>query len=468
MEKVRLGFIGLWRKREAFKNSAEKNFNSGIKMVKSLCEDNGARLISKGFLACDPDEVKEQMQFLKVNNIDGLLLLVTSMIRGDSVLDIVHDADDMSIPTIIWTIPEPPGKMLKTIAFTGTNLCASIFRSYGVPYKTILGDVNDEESVQKPILNTIMALTVIKKFKNARIGLIGSGRVPGFYGSNFDEIGLKKRFGISIEWIDLSTVLKIADELQAEEVEKALNIIQKKGSSTVTHGELEKVVRIYLAMKAVAEEGSYSGLAVKCYPEFVENYGLAVCLCVAMLNEIGIATSDETDVLGLLSMMASNYATQMRGQATLMDIASYDESINAFAAWHCGASPPRLRRRGTETRFSRHFVMGKGVTCEELLDTGPVTVVRLVGLDGGKMFLLEGEIVNDTPCYKGACGYLQFPEHLKVKDVLNTILVYGVEHHYSVARSHHADILEEVAYWLKIEKIPLVDYEGGRGAFARR
>ncbi len=49
-------------------------------------------------------------------------------------------------------------------------------------------------------------------------------------------------------------------------------------------------------------------------------YGAAVCLSVAMLNEAGIITSDESDLMGLISMLISHYATGFTEVPTLLDM----------------------------------------------------------------------------------------------------------------------------------------------------
>ncbi len=179
------------------------------------------------------------------------------------------------------------------------------------------------DAVEEELREIIQALKVIKRLKNDRVAVIGSARVPGFYGSNFDELAVKERFGVTVDKIDLSTVFAQAEAIPAAAVRAEIERVYG-GATEIIGGvspeQLEKSVRPYLALRSLAEEAGYAGYALKCWPEFPEVYGAAVCLSVAMLNEAGIITSDESDLMGLISMLISHYATGFTEVPTLLDM----------------------------------------------------------------------------------------------------------------------------------------------------
>lgn len=48
---------------------------------------------------------------------------------------------------------------------------------------------------------------------------------------------------------------------------------------------LRKSLKIYSALRALAAEKGYSGMAVRCWPEVFTDFGCAACGPMAMLNE---------------------------------------------------------------------------------------------------------------------------------------------------------------------------------------
>ena len=109
-----------------------------------------------------------------------------------------------------------------------------------------------------------------------------------------------------------------------------------------------------------------------------------------------------------------------------------------------------------------------GVVYEELLDTGPVTLLRFSGLSGERLLLVEGEIIDTPMAFRGAYADIKLRPDVPVIDLVNTIMVNGCEHHYSIAKTHHGEVVEEAAYWLGIEKMNFVPFESGKNAFGIR
>ncbi len=85
-------------------------------------------------------------------------------------------------------------------------------------YRWLFSHHEQLDAVEEELREIIQALKVIKRLKNDRVAVIGSARVPGFYGSNFDELAVKERFGVTVDKIDLSTVFAQAEAIPAAAV----------------------------------------------------------------------------------------------------------------------------------------------------------------------------------------------------------------------------------------------------------
>ena len=463
---IRLGFIGLANKTYFDKPLAEEKYNSTMKFLRSICEEWNVKLVASDHLITERSGLEKVKETLRKEDADIVLILLTNFSSGELASDLGQYLKLSNTPVVIWGVPEPLGGKLKANSLCCEIFFANIFHSLNIPFKWVFGSP-EEKSVQDQLHVSIKAINAIKKLRSARIAVIGCARPPGFYGSNFDEMSLISRFGVSIQTIEIANVLNLAEQAPSSELKKILNKIKRSCVSNLSDNEQSKALRIYWALRKIVEENKYDGLAIKCWPEIPDQYNVSVCLPVALLSDLGIPTSCEADVLGLISMLLSRYATSNKETPTLLDAILFDEKRNTIGFWHCGAAPLSMKRKETECYVSTHFNRGKPAVCEELLELGPVTILRLVGTHGDKMLLTEGRIINTPTAFKGSYGEVEVTKEIKVKDLLNTIIVHGSEHHFSITPSHHADVINEIAYWLRIKQLKIIPYERAKNAYAQ-
>jgi len=471
MERVRLGFAAVTRKTPAFppqEQWANRTHKEALTVLKGMSEKWDFDLFALDTTISEPDEVKKVAKEFREKGADVILLQTTSFASGELASEFASYLKSESVPLVLWGVPETAEGRCGRLSLTGQNFYASIFHARVIPYKWIFGKSNDKEHFQNQLCNTLLAVKVIKHLREVKVAIIGSAGVAGRYESSFDETMLKDTFGITVHRIDLSTIFKLMEKAPEKDLKAIVDDIGARAEiHELSEEDLEKSAKIYWALREIARENDYSAIALRCWPEFRELYGTNPCASVAMLNDDGIITSDEADVLGLTSMLASHYATEGEAVPTLLDLVGFNEERNSVSLWHCGASALRLKRSGSRPRACRHFENPFGVIIDESLETGPVTLVRFIGARGQRMLVVEGNVI-DTPADapSGSWGEVQLSGDVHVKDLINTILTSGCPHHYSLARTHHAEILKEVAYWLKIKEVRTIPYERGAGAFA--
>lgn len=471
MQNIRVGFVGVTQL-NFDRGLAGRNYAAALNAMRKLAKQWGFDLIAEERAIVTREKMRAFCQRLAENRADMLLLQNTSFASGELCSELAFFAGRHTVPVLIWGIPEPTGGPLRANSFCCANFYASILRSQGVPFKWLVGAPADKKRFLAPLQNSFRAVKTMKALHAANVGLVGSGRVPGFYGSNFDEMALKERFGLNVDCVDLSTLFAAAAGVSKKQVRQEVRRLRARVKvERMPAEEVERSVSAFLALKQFAEEARWAGIALRCWPEFFDSFGAAGCAALGMLNEAGIVASDESDIWGLLSMLASHYATDGEGLPTLLDMVSFDEDKNTVGMWHCGGSSPKVARG--ECRACRHSLLafgpqGKtmGVVFHESLKTGPVTLLRFAGVEGDMMFLTEGRMIATRPSFQGAYGDIRLPKTLPVADLVNTLMVHGCEHHYSVAWTHHAAVLEEMAYWMDLERMPILAHQDGRGAFA--
>jgi L-fucose isomerase-like protein len=298
----------------------------------------------------------------------------------------------------------------------------------------------------------------VKTLKGAKIAQIG-GLADGFENLYVDERILENRFGTKLQTrYTVEEIVALAEAVPAAEVAAEVERMGGEApfASGVAKSQAEKSARVYLALRAFAAERGYDALALSCWSRFQAIYGIAVCAAMSRLNEGGTVTPCEADVTSAVTMLALN--AMNGGKAALCDLVAFDETDRSLNLWHCGVAPASWAGPGGLT-WENHFNIGKyddcrwcgdGVVADLRFKSGPVTVSNLRN-DFEELFVLSGRSLGDKPGFSGSGGWVGDlrlnGEETGVEDLMNTIVVGRVNHHYSAARGDLTDELNEFAAW---------------------
>lgn len=366
-------------------------------------------------------------------------------------------AQRVGVPVILWSIPEPPfdGGRIKANSFCASNMNAHALRKLRHPYSYVYGT---PEAIGEALARQFRVARCIKRLRQTRLGMVGS-RVPGFYTSCFNEMALRRTLGVEIVYIDLLEVVHTAESLSPAAVAQATAHITGSVSRCdgVSPEQLEKGARLYGAFAALKEKKRVHGFAMKCWPEFGDLYGVAVCGIVGQLTEAGMLTSCEGDVYGAVAMTILH---ELTGAAPFYcDLIAFEEENNVGIGWHCGAAPVSLCAAGCQTALGRHSVMDggnvKGVTHDFPLRHGPLTFSQLgEDEDGSYRFLIvSGEGLPTTQMLPGNPLRIRFD--VPLAKLTETIIADGYSHHYTVGYAPLREELTQLCGWLGIKPVVL-------------
>ncbi len=449
MNKVRIGYLALsklsWRTPKIDKIAADTG--------QFLSQLPGCLLLQAPALVTSEAEAEEACAML---NREGIDLLVMHFVTFPAGALIPLIASRIQAPVVLLANPEEPGpgKMWEQNSFCGANLGAFVMRrmrkAYG--YVKVL-PAETPAALQKHIA----AARCISALQKLRIGLIG-GRVPGFYTSNIDEMKLRSHFGTAVEVSDLLEMVDTAGKLSQEQLDEGRAVVKKSSASAccVPDSELELAAKMFAACKAMAAKYHLDALAIRCWPETSDIFGIAPCAVIGMLNDHGIATSCEGDLPGAMTMMILK-ALAGDGIPLFVDLISYDEKDNSAVVWHCGAAPSSLCRKFEETEYRLHFRVDggdkKGLTNDFSLKAGRITLAKLDQDEDGhfRMLIATGTAIDTEPFIRGNPLRVRFD--VPVDKLIDTIMMKGFEHHYTVI---HADLKQELLQfcdWMKIETV---------------
>lgn len=89
----------------------------------------------------------------------------------------------------------------------------------GIQHFRVAGDVNDKDVLEK-IIKFAKCAKVVSRLNGQKYGLIG-GRSLGMYSTTVSMQDWQEKFGIDVEHIDQLEIVRRADEIDDEQVEKA-------------------------------------------------------------------------------------------------------------------------------------------------------------------------------------------------------------------------------------------------------
>ena len=468
-EVLKIGFVGTaispyYAEEQKVRKNSEVH-------LKKILENFDVELISFHKTIFSKDDSVEAENLLK-NKVDFLLIQTSSCSSGEQLYPLCNISSKIGV----WAVPDiekEGGVKLHSLVSTSHYL--------GIIKKTLskrkiktkwFYNYADTDEFKNKFLITVKSLIAQKKLKQSRIGLIG-GISPGFDNMIVDNDKIKQNIGTII---DEATILELVDKAKNfkqsiidEEIKKIKNAAT---DITVSDDDsFNKVTRVYFALKQMREENNWDSLAVQCWSQFQELYGIAPCMAYGWMgSEDGIAVSCEGDVQGAISMLLLNYISNTEKSSTLLDLATFDRKADAVLMWHCGVSPRHFANEDG-IKWVDHSTLGRktekkyGIAGDQVFKAQSSTTTYL-GNNAERLLVLNSEIFNHTnKGYDGTRGWFKETKlnrlNISAENLINTLNIIGHEHHYAVGQGDHSKELLEFAAWnnLKlVDEIPLVDY----------
>ena len=322
-------------------------------------------------------------------------------------------ARSINKPLLIWAprdaAPEADGSRLRD-SQCGIFATSKVLQRFGVKFSYILTSRVTDEVFQKGFINFIASANVLKNFRNARIGYLGS-RPRDFYSVMFNDSELLEKFGISVIPVDPSAIYRdVRSRLAAPDAElkAAVDLVK----STASFGEQqsadipERLAALYVSIKKWANDENISAASIQCWDSMQQEIGICPCYVNSLLADEMFPVGCEADVHGTISSLMLQSAQFNTEPVFLADLTiRHPEDDNAELLWHCGPFPASLAKGAR--RVGNHFVLpshAPGV-CDWELKSGHLSLVRFDGINGKySLFSGEGDVVTGpynlgTYCY---------------------------------------------------------------------
>jgi L-fucose isomerase-like protein len=471
LKKLVVGFVSAVQ--PSFWGSSKNEYSERfIPELEKLSKKMGFELFAVKEVMTNKLTAVSAVETLKNAGCDFIMVMLSTFAGGD----IVDPLADSKIPLGIWGVPEITSNgPIPLNSFCGLNMFGSIIRQYNgrdIKYKWFYGDVTDEMFLRRFSV-TIKALTAIKTLRNDSVALVG-GIAPGFNDLYFDERKTKAKLGVKVERLYEYEDIKLKAISYTDDQIKPI-IMQLKeesaGVSTfISEESLDKTARVYKAFEDFFVNNGHAAVAISCWPKYRRDFGIVVCAIISRLLENGYISACEGDIDSAISMLLLHYLTDEIPM--LMDLSKVDLSDDTVLMWHCGSAPKRYSDKNGMF-LKPHYKPGNRAPGEDNVLVGSVsdmffkpvevTIARFTD-EYERMFILTGKFLDKSDrSYDGSRGWLgEFKlngEPIALKDLMNTILANGLQHHYPIIFGNVYEELMETMAWMDIKPVTKVTYQ---------
>ncbi|MCL2107059.1 MAG: fucose isomerase [Oscillospiraceae bacterium] len=372
--------------------------------------------------------------------VDGVVLLSGTFHLGHLALVFQRRID---APKLLWGFNELPynGGKIRLNTVCAINLNASnLYKAGCDSYVCHVGDSIDEAWID--------AVRIRAALRGARFGVLGS-RAHGFFNLTPDELALFGEAGVMADYFDLREGYEqpVSEE---ELAESGARIKELFACGELNETQMKKTARLVCSLRRFMETNRLDAAALRCWPEFANQYGIAPCAAMSVLQAEGRILACEGDLQGAMSMLALRAAGAE--SPYLADLSQIDFENNFALMWHCGVAPANLWDGVSERSLDSYFAGGRGVTAGFVMKSGPVHILRIDTARGKtRLFSQAGEAYPMKKLLKGTYAKVVFEKDTRA--LIELVTSSGVAHHAALAYGAYAQVIQRFARVMQWELI---------------
>ncbi len=371
----------------------------------ALRESGKVEVVVGDRLVCSPETAREESLKMVARDVDGTIFSygVFSFPNFSAIA-----AKNGKGPFLLAANlnPDWPG-MVAMLASGGA------LHHLGIDHFRVAGDIREPEVLEK-VLSFARCARVASRLRGSTYGLIG-GRSLGMYSATVSMQDWQDKFGVDIEHLDQSEIVRLAGEVDPETVERAFAWLESHVGSIrydgvrLTPEKLKTQIRHYEATKRIAAERRFDFVGVKCHYEMSRHH-CTQCLSAAFMNDPydwngpkePVVFSCEADSDGALTMQILRLLTD--DPVLFMDVRHVDREYGVMVFCNCGSESTWYAGRSDDPAENLRQVTfypcleiysGGGAHVNCMTKAGTATIARLNRTCGRyRMTLIPAEFVE--------------------------------------------------------------------------
>ncbi len=289
--------------------------------------------------------------------------------------------------------PQYPGMV-------GMLASAGALDQVGTFHARVSGDIADAKVLRR-VMAFIRGASAVHRLRGETFGLFG-GRPMGMYTAVANTDQWMELFGIDVEHIDQSEIIRRSAEAPDAEVERAFEWLSAKvgtiryDGKQLTPEKLKLQIRSYIAVRKMIDEMGLDFVGFKAQPELT-NHFVTMDVTEAFLNDPydwngpkePIVAATEADMDGALTMEILKHITAE--PVLFADLRHYDAELCVFDLCNSGTHPTYYAGRSTDPDVNLprvefypqgfYFPAG-GASVRHFAAPGEVTLARLARRSG--------------------------------------------------------------------------------------
>lgn len=305
---------------------------------RELCKDGTVNVIVADELVNSVATAKTEAEKLKAKGVDGTIFSYgVFSFPNFSVVSAQYGQGPFMLASNLN--PDWPG-MVAMLASGGA------LHHLGIKHFRAAGDFKNHSELLK-LIRFAKCAKVVNSLRGQKYGLIG-GRSLGMYSATASMQDWQRKFGIDIDHKDQLEIIRIADEISNEKVEKAFKWLTtyvgdiKYNGTSFTPEKLKQQIRHYEATKEIIKRNNYDFVGVKCHYEMSRHY-CTQCLSAALMNDPydwdgpkeTCVFACEADSDAALTMQILKLLTDE--PVIFMDVRHYDAEEDVMVFCNCGS-----------------------------------------------------------------------------------------------------------------------------------
>ena len=386
------------------------------------------------------------------DEIDGVLVTLPNFGDERAVANTLRWAG-LNVPVLVHAFPDDAAKMTiedRRDSFCGKMSVCNNLTQYGIPFSLTTLHTTDPASKEfRDDLRWFVGVCrVVKGLRHARIGALGA-RPAAFNTVRYSE-KLLERTGITVETLDLSEAFGRIERLDRDAMAvraKRQAIEAYVATRGIPEAALNKMAQFGVTIDRWMEENRLQAIAIQCWTSMEEFFGVVPCTVMSMLGNNLLPSACETDVTGVIGMLALQLASGK--PSALVDWNNnYGDDPNKGVIFHCSNLPKHFFAKTPKMDYQAIIAgtVGKENTYGTVvgrLKAGPFTYCRVSTDDVQGVisaYVGEGQLTEDPLTTFGGYGVVEIPN---LQGLLHHICDKGFEHHVAINLSQVASALEE-------------------------
>jgi L-fucose isomerase len=374
-------------------------------IVEAIRRDGRIEVVAAENLVCSAQGAKEEAERLKAKGVDGTIFSYgVFAFPNFSAIAAKNGKGPFLLAANLN--PDWPG-MVAMLAAGGA------LHHLGIKHYRAAGDFNDKVVLEK-IVRFAKCAKVVSRLNGQKYGLIG-GRSLGMYSATVSMQDWQKRFGIDVDHMDQSEIVRIAEDISDAQVEKAYNWLNEHvgkihfDGKKLTPEKLKTQIRHYEAIKSIQKKQGYDFVGVKCHYEMSRHY-CTECIAAAFMNDPydwdgqkePVVFACEADSDAALTMQILKLLTEE--PVIFMDVRHYDADYGVMVFCNCGSQSTWYAGKSDDFRENLKNVQlypcldiyaGGGCHVNCMTKPGQATIARLNRTEGQyRMTVIPAEFVT--------------------------------------------------------------------------